>query len=342
MLFSIYPTDDLAIRDAVVAQASAQPGERLVFTSLHIPESEGLHQYGAYLQSLHRNQGLVFCGDVSPGTLAKLGIGIDEVGLLREWGIVCLRIDYGFDADEIRRIAATGDFAIAVNASTADAHLVDSLAGLRVVGWHNYYPRPETGLTVDFYRAQNSLFAERGMDVYGFLPGEVTFRGPLFAGLPMLEDHRHRNAWRNFLELRRVSPQVRLVCAEGVLADDHLSWIGHVEATGEVTVPVADLDPSVEFLRNRSWHLRVEGTEASLRVEGTRSARTPARLLNADLRARGSVQMDLDGYGRYCGEIHLMRTDRPLTPLQARVGQIAGAYLGMIDELQPGMSVRFV
>lgn len=341
MLFSIYPTDSAGIRDAVVEQACAQPGERMVFTSLHIPESEGLHAYGAYLASLHRERGLTFCGDVSPGTLAKLGIGIDDVGMLRDWGITTLRIDYGFDASQIRRIATTGDYAIAVNASTADVALLDALDGLRVVGWHNYYPRPETGLTLDFYQAQNALFAARGCDVYGFLPGEVTFRGPLHAGLPMLESHRHRNAWRNYLELRRVSPQVRLVCAEGVIADDHLRWIGHAEATGEITVPLAGLDASVEFLRGRTWHLRVEDAAASFRVDGTREARTPSRLLNGDVRARGSVQMDLDGYGRYCGEIHLMRTDLPLTPLQVRVGEIAGAYVGMIDELRPGTTVRF-
>ncbi len=341
MLFSIYPTDSLHARERVLEQADAQAVEPLVFTSFHIPESEGLLQYGAYLQALHRDRGLTFCGDVSPGTLDALGVGIDDLGLLRRWGVTCLRIDYGFGPEQIRRIAASGDYTIAVNASTADEALLESLAGLRVVGWHNFYPRPETGLTVDFYLAQNARFAERGLDVYTFMPGEVDFRAPLFAGLPTLEHQRHRNAWRNYFELRRLSPEVTVVCAEGILAEDHLRWILHFDATGEATLPLTGMDPSVEFLQGGSWHLRVEDSEVSFRIDGTRGTRAPARLLNADQRSRGSLQMDLDRYGRYRGELHLMRTDRPLNQLQVRVAEVAGPYLGLVDSLNPGMVVRF-
>lgn len=337
MQFSIYPTDTPQVRQAVLEQAVSQP-ERLLFTSFHIPESDGLPQYGEYLRALHRDHGLTFCGDVSPTTLDKLGISLGELGRLREWGVERLRIDFGFGVAEIRQIAQ--QLPIAVNASTADAGLLDELAGLDVIGWHNYYPRPETGLETGFYVAQNRLFAERGLPVHGFIPGEVSFRAPLFAGLPMLEQQRHRNSYRNAVELLTLSPEVRLFCAEGTLLPEHLRWISHVEQTGEVTLPLTDLDDSLTFLTGKPWHLRVEGTEASFRLDGTRQARTPSRILNADQRLRGSLQQDLAGYGRYAGEIHLMRTDRPLNHLQARVGEVAAPYLGLIDQLRPGMTVR--
>ena len=338
MLFSLYPTDDPQVRSAVLEQVLTQP-ERLVFTSFHIPESEGLLQYGEYLRGLHADHGLTFCGDVSPATLDKLGITLDGIGRLRDWGVTSLRIDYGFTVDEIRRIAR--EFPIAVNASTVDAALLDDLAGLDVIGWHNYYPRPETGLELGFYLAQNRLFLDRGQPIHGFIPGEISFRAPLFAGLPMLEQQRHRNSYRNVVELLTISPEVRIFCAEGTLLPEHLRWIGHVEQTGEVTLPVTGLDESVAFLTERPWHLRVEGTEASFRLDETRDARTPSRVVNADQRLKGSLQLDLAGYGRYAGEIHLMRTDRPLNHLQARVGEIAAPYLGLVDLLRPGMTVRF-
>lgn len=339
MQFSIYPTDTAQVRRAVLEQAVSQP-ERLLFTSFHIPESDGLLQYGEYLSELHRDHGVTFCGDVSPATLGKLGITLDEIGRLRDWGVECLRIDYGFTVDEMRRIA--GELPIAVNASTVDAALLDDLAGLDVIGWHNYYPRPETGLATAFYLVQNRLFGDRGLPVYAFIPGEMSFRAPLFAGLPMLEQQRHRNSYRNAVELLALSPQVKIFCAEGTLLPDHLRWIAHFERTGEITLPLAGIDDSVGFLTQRPWHLRVEGTEASLRLDDTRVARSPARIANADQRLRGSLQMDLAGYGRYCGEIHLMRADRPLNHLQARVGEIAAPYLGLVDLLRPGMTVRFV
>lgn len=338
MQFSLYPTDSPQVREDVLQQAVTQP-ERLLFTSFHIPESDGLQQYGEYLRDLHRDHGVTFCGDVSPTTLDKLGITLHEIGRLRDWGVTCLRIDYGFTVDEMRRIA--GEFPIAVNASTVDAAQLDELAGLDVIGWHNYYPRPETGLESGFYLAQNQLFAERGLPVHAFIPGEMSFRAPLFAGLPMLEQQRHRNSYRNVLELLTLSPEVKIFCAEGTLLPDHLRWISHFGRTGEVTLPLTGIDDSVSFLTERPWHLRVEGTEASLRLEDTRIARTPSRIVNADQRLRGSLQMDLAGYGRYCGEIHLMRTDRPLNHLQARVAEIATPYVGLVDLLRPGMTVRF-
>ena len=103
MLFSIYPSDTADVREAVVAQALASGGGT-VFTSLHIPETSGLERFGDYLADLHRRHGLTFCADVSPGTLGQLSCDIDDLGRLRGWGVDTVRIDFGFDADETRRV----------------------------------------------------------------------------------------------------------------------------------------------------------------------------------------------------------------------------------------------
>lgn len=341
MFFSLYPTDTDEVRAAVVAAVRDQPGDRLVFTSLHIPESRDLHAFGDYLTRLHHSDGLEFCADISPLTLEALGLGIDELGLLRTWGVRSVRIDFGFDTEQVRRIAQVGPFEVAVNASTADAALLDALDGVPLVGWHNYYPRPETGLSEAFFDQQNALFASRGLAVYSFIPGEVSHRAPLFLGLPTLEGHRHRNAYSTYLETHARHPGIRVVCAEGVLHSEHLRWITHFEQTGEVTLPLVSVDPAVRYLQGRSWRLRPEGTDSSFRIEQTRGGGAPERIINADLRGRGSLQVDLAGYGRYAGEVHLMRRDRPLTNLTALAGCIAQPYLGLVDVLRPGRAVRF-
>jgi hypothetical protein len=343
VLWSLYPTDVPEVQQAVVAQAlrhGAPDGP--LFTSLHLPEADGLERHGALLRRLHAEHGLTFCGDISPLTLERLGGGLPALDRLRDWGITVLRIDFGFDADEIRAIADRSGARIALNASTARPADVDALAGLPLAGWHNYYPRPETGLSVATYRAQDALFAGRGIPRFAFVPGEVTFRAPLGLGLPTLEEQRHRTVWRNYLQLRRLAPGTAVVCAEGTVQDAHLAWIDHHERTGEVTVPVTGVDPAAGFLIDRSWRLRPDSAETAFRLAATRGEREPTRLRNGDSRARGSVQMDLAGYGRYRGEIHLMRADRPLHPLQARVADVAAPYVGVVDELAPGETVRLV
>lgn len=341
MLFSLYPTDTDEVRAAVLAAVRSQPEDGLVFTSLHIPESRELRAFGAHLQRLHRTEGLEFCADISPATLDALEVGIDDLALLRTWGVRTVRIDFGFDPTQIRRIAKVGGFEVAVNASTADAGLLEDLDGVPLVGWHNYYPRPETGLSGEFFDRQNALFASRGLELYSFIPGEVSFRAPLFLGLPTLEAHRNRNAFVAYLETWTRYPAARVVCAEGVVHPQHLRWIRHHEQTGEVTVPLVSVDPALSHLAGRSWRLRPEGTESSFRVEGTRGGAVPEAIVNADVRSRGSLQADLAGYGRYAGEIHLMRHDRPLNHLVAFGGCIAQPYLGLVDLLRPGMTVRF-
>lgn len=341
MLFSLYPTDDPDVRAAVVAAAVRDPGAP-VFTSLHIPESRGLRAFGDYLRELHVTHGLTFCADVSPGTLELLDIELADAGLLRDWGVAMVRIDYGFGAEQIARIAEVGGYRIAVNASTVTPAELDRLDGLDVVGWHNFYPRPETGLSADFFAAQNAMLRERGLDLYCFIPGERTFRAPLGLGLPTLESHRGANAYLNHARVLAACPDATIVCAEGAPFDAHLAWIEHRERTGEVVLPMAGLDASVAFLLDGSWRLRPEGTDYSHRIEGTRQPRTPERVVNGAVRPAGSLQLDLAGMGRYHGELHLMRSDRPLLAGQALVGEIAAPYRALMDCLQPGDPVRFV
>ena len=84
---------------------------------------------------------------------------------------------------------------------------------------------------------------------------------------------------------------------------------------------------------------RSEIVEPQLATRTNRKPTTASPLLNADHRLRG-LQMDLAGYGRYSGELHLMRVDRPLSQLQARVGEIAP--LPAPDRpAPPRMTVRF-
>ncbi len=342
MLFSLYPTDPIEVRRAVVAAARYHSAERALFTSLHIPEADDLASFADELRVLHERDGLTFCADISPLTLERLGVGLDEVGVLRDWGIRWVRIDFGFDVDQIARIAEVGDFLIALNASTVSDVELDALAGIPLVGWHNYYPRPETGLSVEFVRRQNALFTARGLDVFAFVPGERTFRAPLHLGLPMLEEQRHRNAYVNYLQVAHALPEARIVFAEGVPHPEHLAWIEHYEETGEITVPLTGVGNAAAALLEQPWRVRVEETGISERLEGTRGLPTPASWVNADARERGSVQQDLPGYGRYAGETHLMLRDAPLDPRQARIADIAAPYRGVVARLRLSRSVRFV
>jgi hypothetical protein len=341
MLLCIYPTDTEEVR-SLVLEAAQDRHEALLFTSLHIPESAGLKAYVRYLGEKHRQRGFSFFADIAPLTLERLSISLDSLSELRDAGIIGLRIDFGFSIEEIKQIAQSG-FAIAVNASCVTGEAIDALALPQLAGWHNYYPRPETGLTQGFFLRQNALFRERGMPLYSFIPGERQFRAPLFLGLPMLEQQRYKNTYRNFMEIRYLAPESVVVCAEGTPYEEHSAWIGAYEKNGVLTVPLVWVDPALEnTLFNRVFTVRTEEADASFRLEDTRQEITPHKIIQGESRARGTLQMDMPSYGRYQGELHLMRHDMPLNSNSVRVAEIPEPYKALVDFIRPREKIQFI
>ena len=341
MLFSIYPTDPPEVRSAVLDQARRLAPEPTLFTSLHIPEADALGHFVEELASWHRDIGARFWADVSPATLDHLGWGVDDLAQLTAKGITGLRIDYGFDAAHVARIAATG-LSIAINASTVTAEELDRFTEFNVTGWHNYYPRPETGLSVEHFLNQTSLFRERGLPVLAFIPGEVTQRAPLHRGLPTLETQRHVNAWVNWVRLQRLSPGIGVVCAEGTVRDEHLEWIERFQDTAELTLPLSELAPGAHYLLDQQWRLRAEQSGTSQRLEGTRGRVLDDHFPHGSQRRVGSLHMDGPAWKRYAGEVHLMTTSRPVDPDQFCIGQVASPYVDVVPELRGRDKVRFI
>jgi hypothetical protein len=338
MLFSIYPTDDEATRDAILDVGSAG----LCFTSLHIPESSNLRNYLAYLKASHEKRGCSFFADISPLALERLDLTLDTVGALRDYGICGLRIDFGFSIEEIKRLAASG-LDIAVNASTVDESFLVAMKDYTIIGWHNYYPRPDTGISTAFFQSQNALFLSRGLPIYTFIPGERSFRAPLHMGLPMLEGQRYKNAWRNYMEIKSLCPQTEVVSAEGVPFPRHLEWIADFETKGIVTIPLIGVDPAQAARFNgREYRVRVDESDVSWRLENSRAQALVDTALRGEDKAKGSVQMDMATLGRYEGELHLMRRSMPLDSITVQVAEIPAAYKVLVDFITGGITVKFV
>ena len=87
--------------------------------------------------------------DIAPAGIEKLGFpSFREMAKSNiVWG---LRPDYGLSAKEI--VAASDYTNIVINASCIDEELVDLLeqSGNKYYAMHNFYPRPETGLDIDY------------------------------------------------------------------------------------------------------------------------------------------------------------------------------------------------
>lgn len=306
--FSLYLSSDPAQCPALGSGAGAGAP---IFLSLHIRE-EFDPDFCARAEALCRrlkDRGCRIIADVSPRTAQQFRCG-DLTELAGRLGLWALRLDYGFSRDEIGAMAAK--MPVVLNASTTTAEDAQYLAGQGplVFAMHNFYPRPETGLDEDFLFETTNTLRSAGLKVLAFIPGDGVLRGPVHEGLPTLEAHRQVLPSAAFADLvlrygmdgvfvgdpslsRRELDRILLFCREDILS-----------------IP-AVLEPGCQHLYDRVFTCRPDSPKRLIRFQESREYATPGQPVvpgNTVERTRGSITLDNQGYGRYSGELQLIRS----------------------------------
>lgn len=310
-----------------------------VFLSLHISEEFGA-DYCARAEEVCRwlaERGFRTIADVSVKTVEQFGEK-DLVRLARRLGLWALRIDYGFEIQEIAALAR--ELPIVLNASTTspeDGALIASGGG-QVMALHNFYPRPETGLDEAFLLESTRSLQEAGLKVLAFIPGDEALRGPLHLGLPTLERHRNMPPSVCFAELAARFGLDGIFLADPGLSPAEEARISRFCSTGVLAVP-AELAPGSEVLYNREFTSRADSPRWMVRFAESRvyscfgSAVAPE---NCAPRPRGSITLDNERYGRYSGEIQLLREDFPADGRVNVIGRVKPGYLPLADCIRNG------
>lgn len=334
--FSAYLSSFEAQRDTLATYA--QPDTPL-FLSLHISEefspdyATRAREMCAFLAGL----GYRIIADVSVKTVAQFGQP-DLVRLARELGVWALRVDYGFSVEEITHLAA--HLPVVLNASTTSPEDASRIAqaGELVMAMHNFYPRPETGLDEDFFRSSTQALQAAGLKVLAFIPGDTLLRGPLHLGLPTLERHRSLPPSVAFAQLAIQYGVDGIFLADPGISDGELARIRRLCQDGVLEIP-ARLDEMGQSLYHRVFNCRADSPAWLIRFAESREYSCFGPSIapwNCVERKVGAITVDNQGYGRYSGEVQLLR--RCFAP-DARVnvvGQVLSPYLPLIDSVERG------
>ena len=175
-------------------ETAAKYGVQRIFTSLHIPETDKnmLKKQIAEVLNVAKKNNMEVISDISPATLEILGIEKFSLSAFQFLGIQTLRLDYGYDADQITKFSHnTKKIRIQLNASTITARLLMELMKLganfaNIDALHNFYPREGTGISEETLVRKNSLLHKAGIRVGAFIPSQNRRRSPLKSGLPTL------------------------------------------------------------------------------------------------------------------------------------------------------------
>lgn len=323
-----------------------------IFTSLHIPEEdpslyeERLRELGA----LARTYDMELMADISPKSLGHLGFTWANAEGLLEWGVTGLRIDYGIDEAVIAELSTK--MKIALNASTLTKEGLARLkaAGLRteaVEAWHNFYPRPETGLdTQDFFKVNEWLKAE-GLSVMAFVSGDGKRRGPLFEGLPTLEEHRAVSPLAAYAALEKSGLVDKILVGDITLSEDSLAQFAAYDE-GVIQLRAQRLTENGEVLEiaSRVHTNRLDAARDVVRsMESREYGLFGTHRLHPEEtieRTKGSVTIDNERYGRYQGELQITKRNLPADGKVNVIGKVCQEDLPLLDHIRSGVKFQLV
>ena len=333
-------------------QSIQKLGFNSIFTSLHIPEEdpsvyeERLRELGALALAYK----MELMADISPKSLGHLGFTWDNAQGLVEWGVTGLRIDYGIDERTIAELSEK--MKIALNASTLTK---DGLARLKAAGlrtdateaWHNFYPRPETGLdTQDFFRVNDWLKSE-GLTVMAFIPGDGKRRGPLFEGLPTLEEHRSISPFAAFMAFEKSGLVDKILVGDITLSEESLAQF-HAYEQGVIqlratritedknlietagTIQTNRLDAARDCVR--SMESREYGLFGTRRLDPENTIGRPI----------GSVTIDNESYGRYQGEMQITKRNLPADERVNVIGTVRQEDAALLEYIKSGVKFQII
>ncbi len=337
---SVFPGMGYPLEDNLkYLEEASKRGFTRVFTSLHIPEAGGSLEYeAAAIADKAASLGMELTADVSKGYLMKA----ESMGLK----LHAMRLDFGFSLEEIAALSNSDMYRIQLNASVLDERSLNALLSIgldprNVEVCHNYYPRRDTGISWDYLKMRNDLFHSLGMKTIAFIPSRSGRRGPLFEGLPTVEVHREILPMVSAQHLMKGGTDLVLFgdAAASLEELDSLSGIRPEVAR----VPIRLLSDEADALAFLSGihHNRRDPAEYVIRSEESRlNKKSKVFQSNCIKRAAYSVTIDNNGYGRYEGELQIVKKDLPADPRVNVIGSSLDGRL-LIDMLGPGDAFEF-
>lgn len=342
--FSVYLGETLNDSTLVYINSMKRAGFSGVFTSLHIPEDDAgeLMNQLLTLRDACKQSGLALVADVSRDGFERMGIDYTDAESLTNLGLAGLRLDFGFTNTEIAAMSRV--LPVALNASTLTENDLSELktAGANmqhVEAWHNYYPRPETGLDADWYLAKNQWLHEQGITTMGFVPGDDTLRLPLRAGLPTLEAHRNRDPLACALNLDELATDKIYIGDNTITEATQSRFAAYLQRQ---VLQLRTIEPLPNSLK-RVWHNRPDVARDVVRLEESRGLQLLSTVPDGGQeRLAGSVTVDNDDYGRYHGEIQIVRHHLPVDARVNVIGQLDAASVALLPYVGAGTAIEFL
>ncbi len=349
---SIYPGLDNSLEENLqLIDTAARKGVTRLFTSFHIPETDKSvfkNEIGQILQAACQ-AGMEIISDISPETLELLGMENFSLSAFHFLGIQTLRLDYGYGIEEIARLSRNPQHIhIQLNASTISGRQLTELLQAKadfsqLDALHNFYPREGTGLSEETLVRKTAMLHKAGIHVGAFIPSQYRCRSPLRCGLPTLEMHRGRTVSLTSRHLAAIGMD-SIFISDSLPSDHELTILQHLP-TNRVTLHLQLLtkDPTQLALLSHTFTARTDEARDAVRAQESRHLLQGVSILpeNALVRTHGAVTIDNNAYGRYMGELQIIKRPQPADSRCNVVAHIPDDEAFLINYIIPGRKFGF-
>lgn len=344
--FSAYLHSSLKKADLVMFDKFVKAGFKGVFTSINLPEDdpEVLLANLKSLGQLCAENKLELTLDISSSALKRLNLDLPrDIKTFQDLHVTMLRIDDGISIQEMAQLSQ--EMKIALNASTIVQSEIDELKSDQanfdnLEAWHNYYPRENTGLDVNWFNEKNQWLKQNGFKVMAFIAGDENLRAPVYKGLPTLEENRYENPLVAALNMNELGVD-RIYVGDPAITETTFEQFRNyfVENTLQIRV---HLNQAPDYIQS-IFHQRADVSRDVVRLkEGRLLNKTEIKPLNSGLRRRGSITLDNVLAGRYQGELQLVKYQLPADNTVNVIGQIVDADIGLMKYCVANQAIQLI
>lgn len=340
---------------ATALERAAKFGTTDVFTSLLIPEANPDAMIGDCEKMCAKAEalGMRVTADIAPVSFKRLGVTATNLARFKEMGLYGVRTDAGFSVEETAAIANNAHgLKLVLNASAIKAETLGALknAGVdlhRVGGCHNFYPRIESGLSLDYMISQSRMLREFGVEVAAFVASQKNKRAVMYEGLPTVETQRELSPGRAARELFATGVVDLVYVGDPLTPEEELEDLAraavqdYLELRVGVSGEPSEVEREVVFGRTHEQPWSVFAYTIRSRAARQTEIGPKVQPRNTVARPKGTVTVDNVNYARFAGEVQIALRDLPADPRVNVVGRVVEEDLPLLDLLGPGARFGF-
>lgn len=351
---SLYPDKRSMTQQINYIQKARKLGYKYVFATMHQPElsmSEQL-EFISEIASMVHDYGMSIVVDIRGSFIKEMSQNNVLSHQFKSLQVEAIRIDFEMEPSLLQSIKELGVTEVFINSSVVNEKTVIEYkgyceeVGLTLKGCHNFYPRPETGLSSVKYLRQEMIFKSLGIENWTFVPNLNNPRGPIFEGLPTLEKHRRMSTSEAALDLLTNYGTENILIGDGLADEVSLKSLQEGDIINEITLRIKVFNESlVEPLLNKVHPIRMDSGEFQIRLEGIRQMASHSGLAiepnNTIERGVGSITIDNSGYKRYEGETQIIIKDLPMDERVNVVAQVIDDDVWSLPYLNGENTIEF-